>query len=510
MDSPSKTLSSAYAHKIKTIPELCLLVGPRPRQRTVVMCHGMFDLIHPGHIRHLLYAKSQASILIVGITADAHAQKSVYRPFVPEDLRALNLAALEVVDYVIITKEPTALANIILLQPDMFAKGFEYRELSPATEQEEELVKSYGGEMLFTPGDVVYSSSEIINTRPPNISMDKLLMLMEAEGITFETLHETLEKIRGLKVRVIGDTIVDSITHTTLTGGLNKTPTHSVKLENRVDFLGGAAIVAAHLANAGAQVALSTVLGNDSFKDFVIDCLMTYNVKVVDKVIDHTRPTTNKNVFVCNNHRLLKVDTVDNHSISNGILEQLTAGMQEDAVTIFSDFRHGIFNSRTIPILTTNYKDSCRVADSQVASRWGNILDFQGFDLITPNEREARFALGDQDSGIRPLAAELWNKANCTVLMLKLGPRGVLTCRGGLGDPRSFFIVDSFATNIVDAVGAGDAFLAYASLALQVSNEVVATILGSIAAGLECEREGNIPITTFNIATKLKLLEKFL
>ena len=72
-----------------------------------------------------------------------------------------------------------------------------------------------------------------------------------------------------------------------------------------------------------------------------------------------------------------------------------------------------------------------RVADSQVASRWGNILEFKGFDLITPNEREARFALADQDTGVRPLAAKLHEDAECKTVILKLGDRGVLTCRAG-------------------------------------------------------------------------------
>ena len=67
------------------------------------------------------------------------------------------------------------------------------------------------------------------------------------------------------------------------------------------------------------------------------------------------------------------------------------------------------------------------MADSQVASRWGNILDFQGFDLVTPNEREARFALGDQDLTVRPMALELYQKLQCKTLILKLGERGILS-----------------------------------------------------------------------------------
>ena len=126
---------------------------------------------------------------------------------------------------------------------------------------------------------------------------------------------------------------------------------------------------------------------------------------------------------------MLKVDTLDNRSISDQIPDDITRAVKKvptDAV-VFSDFRHGLFNRRTIPELVQALPPGCfRVADSQVASRWGNITDFQGFDLITPNEREARFALGDQDSGIRPLASNLYDASRCKLLILKLGERGVL------------------------------------------------------------------------------------
>ena len=63
-------LLDRYRHKIKSIHELCEIIGPRPRDRRVIMCHGVFDVVHPGHVRHLLYAKSKADILIASITAD--------------------------------------------------------------------------------------------------------------------------------------------------------------------------------------------------------------------------------------------------------------------------------------------------------------------------------------------------------------------------------------------------------------------------------------------------------
>jgi sugar/nucleoside kinase (ribokinase family) len=230
-------------------------------------------------------------------------------------------------------------------------------------------------------------------------------------------------------------------------------------------------------------------------------------------VIDPTRPTTNKNAIVVDGYRLLKVDTLDNRSIANGVLEQLIKAVkstQADAV-VYSDFRHGVFNRRTIPALLEAIPEGMfKVADSQVASRWGNITDFKGFDLITPNEREARFALADQDSGIRPLASGVYNAADCKVLILKLGDRGVLTCRSPeQTDLNSFFVLDSFVDRLVDAVGAGDALLAYATLAMLVSGSPAeAAILGSMAAACECERDGNIPVAPSDMEAKLAAVER--
>jgi sugar/nucleoside kinase (ribokinase family) len=181
------------------------------------------------------------------------------------------------------------------------------------------------------------------------------------------------------------------------------------------------------------------------------------------------------------------------------------------SIVVFSDFRHGMFNKTSIPDLTAAIPEECfRVADSQVASRWGNILDFQGFDLITPNEREARFSLGDQDSVVRNLALDLIAQAKCKTLILKMGEKGSITCRNlPKEDPRSFFSVDSFSEHVVDAVGSGDALLSYATLSLYASkNEAISSILGSLAAAVECEYDGNIPVTPEHVLKKIDRLEK--
>jgi rfaE bifunctional protein kinase chain/domain len=504
-----------YRAKIKTAAEIVAEIGKRPRERKVIMCHGTFDVVHPGHIRHLMYASSKADILVASLTADIHIKKANVRPFVPEQLRALNLAALDMVDFVIIDPEPTPLASLAIIQPDYFAKGYEYVKtgLHPKTKEEKDVLDSYGGEIIFTPGDIIYSSSALIELDPPNIAAEKLESVLHAEGLSFDDLRRALDAVQGKRVHVVGDMIVDSYTYTDMIGGQTKTPTLSVRFETQRDYVGGAGVVAKHLRAAGADVTLSTVLGDDKWRDFAIKDLEAAGVRVL-AVVDPTRPTTNKNAIICNNQRLLKVDTLDNRSISDRIVDTICGQIAEtnfDAI-VFSDFRHGIFNPATIPLLAKAIPAGLfRVADSQVASRWGNITEFKGFDLITPNEREARFALGDQDSVVRPLAKRLYEAADCRNLILKLGERGVLTYRErpDLDDLRAFFVLDSFAERVKDPVGAGDALLAYSTLVhVATGNAVLAAVLGAFAAAIECEIDGNVPVTISDVRAKIDRFER--
>ena len=511
MDHESQKM---FSHKIKTAAEIAKLIGDRPRAKKVIMCHGTFDVVHPGHVRHLLYAKTKAPILIASLTADEHIKKGNLRPYVPENLRAVNLAALEMVDYVLVDADPTPLENLKLIKPDYFAKGYEYTAgaVNPKTQEEIAVLESYGGEVIFTPGDIVYSSSALIELAPPTIGVDKLLSLMDSEKLTFNDLRVALGKLKGLKVHVVGDTIVDSFTYCHLIGGMTKTPTMSVLFEKKVDYVGGAGVVAKHIRAAGADVTFTTVLGKDALQELVLKDLDAAGIHCTP-IIDETRPTTNKNAIVADTYRLLKVDTLDNRSISDKILERIQNQIKTvptDAV-VFSDFRHGIFNRATAPVLCASIPEGIfKVADSQVASRWGNILEFQGFDLITPNEKEARFSLGDQDSVVRPLALELFRKSHAKLLILKCGDRGIVTYRmDSPDDYRAFFAIDSFAGRVVDAVGAGDALLSYATLSMiATKNEVIAAILGNMAAGIECEQEGNIPVTPEMVLHKIDAVEK--
>ena len=506
-----KDFQDKYKYKIKNIKQLKKITKKFKKEK-VILCHGVFDVVHPGHIRHLIYAKTKADILIVSLTADKYINKGIYRPHIPEDLRALNLAAFEMVDFVVVDKNETPIENISFLKPDYFAKGFEYtaKGLPKATIQESKVVESYGGKMIFTPGDVVYSSSNFLSNFLPHVQMEKLLVLMNRNKITFKILKNIIKKLNNINVHIIGDTIVDTYTRTSLIGGQVKTPTISVLYQNEDKYIGGAAIVAQHLKSAGANVTFTTVLGDDDLKKLTINQLKKVGINI-NAIVDKTRPTTSKNVIIANGYRVLKIDQLDNQPISKMILDKIIKKIKskESDIVIFSDFRHGIFNSESVKILTKSIDGKAfKCADSQVATRWGNIADFKNFDLITPNEKETRFALADQDSTISELTIKLKEASNYKNLILKLGEKGVFSVSSNLNQDHAFAI-PSFVQNLVDPVGSGDALLAFSSLVLyETKSPVIASIIGSIAAACECEKDGNIPIKIEEIIDKIETLEK--
>ena len=216
---------------------------------------------------------------------------------------------------------------------------------------------------------------------------------MNTNKITFEMLTDTIKKIDKTSVHIVGDTIVDTYTKTNFIGGQTKTPTFSVLYGSENSYVGGAAIVALHMSEAGAKVKFTSLISNDKYGRFVKRELKKKNIKC-NFFYEKNRPTTNKNLFMSSSYRLLKVDTLSNLPIGEDTLEKISKVIKKDKskITIFSDFRHGIFNTGSINKLVGSIPNgTLKVADSQVASRWGNITQFKNFDLITPNEKEQDF-----------------------------------------------------------------------------------------------------------------------
>ncbi|RME57630.1 MAG: cytidyltransferase, partial [Candidatus Dadabacteria bacterium] len=155
------------SRKIKTLGELAKISSQvKRREKKVVLCHGVFDLLHLGHIRHLNSAKKYGDCLVVTVTADEYVKRGPGRPVFTALLRAEALANLEIVDYVAVIEEPSAVSAIEAIKPHFYVKGPDYkeREADPTQKifEEEEAVRKYGGEIVFTE-DITFSSSELLN-----------------------------------------------------------------------------------------------------------------------------------------------------------------------------------------------------------------------------------------------------------------------------------------------------------------------------------------------------------
>ena len=212
--------------------------------------------------------------------------------------------------------------------------------------------------MIFTPGDIIFSSTKIIKDQDPNFNLFKLEKIMQDHKITFLKLEKLFNHLKKT-IHVVGDTIVDTYTNTSLIGGYTKTPTPSVNFIEK-DFIGGAAIVAAHLKNAGAKVNFTSVLGKDDLSKKSIKLFEKNKIK--SKIFfDTLRPTTNKNTIITNeNYFILKIDKIDNTPISSNLCNEISKNIKSSKsdVIVLSDFRHGLFNKYSIPIFTNSINKS--------------------------------------------------------------------------------------------------------------------------------------------------------
>lgn len=145
-------MSAAFrraASKVTTLPALMeVCAQARREKKTIAFANGCFDLLHVGHTRYLQAARAEGDLLIVGINADASVRKlkGPHRPLQNEEDRALLVAALHAVDWVVIFPEDTVDNLLLSLKPDVQCKGTDY---TPETVPERETVKSYGGRVAI-------------------------------------------------------------------------------------------------------------------------------------------------------------------------------------------------------------------------------------------------------------------------------------------------------------------------------------------------------------------------
>ena len=508
-----------YLRKIKTRAELKQIIDTAKQAgKTVVQCHGCFDILHPGHLRHLTWAKEQGDLLVTSVSGDNVVNKGFNRPFIPEQLRAENLAALEVVDYVVIDNGDWAGPILELLQPNVYVKGKEFEKVfTGRIGHERQLVEAYGGKMLFSSGDVVYSSTKIIEEHRDKLQpmLEQVQAFCQRHQITLARVEEILALIKSKNILVVGDTIVDKYIYCDRLGMSADSPVLVVRPRDSETFLGGAGIVAHHVRSLGAKVKFCTVVGNDSEAEYVKRELGSREIPA-QVVVDPTRPTTVKTRYISDGKKMLNVNVFRDHNLdpvtAGRLLEHLEAAVADADAVMICDFSYGVITQPILEMLAAagNKRGIPVIGDVQCSSQMGNVARLKNITVATPSEREARLALCDRESGIADLGVMLMSQMNNRGLFITMAERGLMIfdTRGKpwseiaasqLHEIKGKLIIEylpSVADFIADEMGAGDALGATAVTCLAAGASLMeAAYLGNCSAAAEIRKVGNIPIT---------------
>jgi len=470
-----------------------------------VFVSGVFNVVHPGHIRLFHFARELGDRLVVGVENDELAGR---RAFVQESLRFEGVRSNSLVDEALLLVESPE-EFISRVRPTVVVKG---REHENRFNPEKHVVDSYGGRLIFSAGDMSFSSRDLINQEVSTSNNGFLRIspdFRRRRGASNSRLKELVDNFGDVRALVIGDLIVDEYVTTEALGMSGEEPVLVVQPVDSAMFVGGAGIVASHLATLGATVDFVSVVGNDEISEFARSSL-EHNGVNSHLVEDLSRPTTKKTRFRCEGKSLLRVSKLSREPVSRDIAVRIRQAISEIGRTdlvLFSDFNYGVLSDIVVDGLFEELQRKRVVlgADSQSSSQVGDITRFSGMDFICPTEREARIATRNSADGLVQLAEAVRSQADAKNVILTLGADGILIhARPNLDLEWETDQIPALNQNPVDVAGAGDSLFATVGLSRAVGGDIFeAAALGSIASAIQVNRIGNVPITSEELKSGL-------
>ncbi len=509
--------AGASSAKIMTLDTLhAARERARSDGRRVVQCHGCFDIVHPGHIRHLRFAKAQGDVLLVSLTGDGQITKGDGRPLIPQELRADNLAALDFVDWVHVTDEPTALGVLEAIAPDVYIKGREYESNhDPRFMSERAAVEKAGGRVVFSSGDVVFSSTALIEAieRSVDPTHGRLRTLLDDPELTPGRLSDQVGSFRGKRVIVIGEAIVDTYVFCDKPDVAGESPVLTLRpLEHR-QYEGGAAIAARHLAAMGAAPILVTAMPHDATADAMRRKLVAEGVDV--RAVRTQTALPEKQRYLVGSQKVAKIDLVDNVVLDASAQDELVetaigaAGEIHTDAAIVLDFGLGLLSPAVLKRLIPRLRDKVAILSGDVSGRRSSLSSMRRFDLVCPTEQELRDASKNHQDGLGALVWELLEETKTASAIVTMGAEGLIgfTRLPEAANPDAPWTtrlrgehVPALGAHPVDVLGCGDAMIAAATLTLASGGSVVAaSLLGACAASVEGRRLGNVPISATDL-----------
>ncbi len=479
--------------------------------KVVVQCHGCFDIVHPGHIRHLRQARSHGDVLLVTITGDVAWTKRDGAPLIPQELRAENLAELDCVDWVAIEPRPTAAELLAEVKPDVYVKGKEYeRSDDPRFLEERRVVESHGGRVVFSSGDIVFSSTALIRSLESMADPyhAKLTSLLARPELSAPALHQRLSACAGKRVLVVGETILDTYWLCDQPEIASESPVMTLRPIEKRQYDGGAAVIARHLAAMGARPTLLTCLSPRPESALLRRRLEAEGIQI--EAIASDEPQPEKQRFLVGSQKIMKVNNFHPLSLDAERRDRMvdiaasTARGFDAAIVV--DFGNGMLSPVTIERLGAALRSRVGVLAGDVSGRRAALRHFLNFDLLAPSEAEARAAMQCFDESLPVVAWRLFQQTGARNAFITLGAEGLIACsrkpgaelaqeRENLSRVTSEY-VPSLIAHALDPLGCGDALLAAATLSLTTgASPLAGAFLGSIAAAAQAQRMGNVAIS---------------
>jgi rfaE bifunctional protein nucleotidyltransferase chain/domain len=468
----TETVPADAARKILALDALDQrLADLRAAGKRIVHAHGVFDLLHPGHIRHLREARSLGDVLVVTITADRYVNKGPNRPAFPHALRAEALAALAAVDYVAVNDAATAVPAIEAVRPHVYAKGPDYKvaadDLTGKIGEEEAAVRSHGGTIAFTE-DITFSSSALLNEYLPSYPVETQAYLRDLRSrYSLREVIEGLDRLADLRVALVGETILDEYVYCDQMGKSAKEPVLAMRHRSTELYAGGVLAAANHLADFCKSVEVITYLGTiDGQEKFVRENLKSkvrlspiYKKDsptiVKRRYVEATLSTKMFELYIINDDDL----DAEHEADLCALLDLRLAGAD---VVIAADFGHGLLTPASKALLAQKAKFLAVNTQINAANiRFHAISSYPRADYICINEGEIRLDARNRYGEVSALVAQLATKLECKRFLVTRGARGVSYFDGGAQTDSP-----ALTTSVVDRVGSGDAVLAITSAAV--------------------------------------------
>ena len=473
------------------------LAGIR-KLKTVIHCHGVYDVLHAGHIRHLLEAKSLGDILVVSVTDDQFVNKGPGRPIFTGLDRAEVLAGLEIVDFVTISKFDSAVPAIGKIKPDIYVKGSDYLVSATDTtgkiDLERKAVEGTGGKIHFTTGRTM-SSSNAINQINQSKSDDYSRWLRTfRQTYSEEQLSHWLDEAAKLRVLIVGEAILDDYVGCEALGKSSKDPVLAFRKQDYERILGGSLAVAKHAAGMASNVGVAFRVNQASQEIQQIVQLLPPELELL--FLESTsEPTIIKTRFIdsLTGNKVFETyeigDGVPSDSDSQALCALLDREIEAFDVVIVADYGHGLLDSPAIDVLCDKAKFLAVNTQSNAGNRgFNSISKYRKLDFACLNGAEISLEVRQRHLTVESLVPELLTRTSAQTAMVTNGAKGVAFAdkTSGVG------VVPGFASTVRDRVGAGDALFVTASLLLAAgAPPEIAALFGNLAGAASIAELGN-------------------